>query len=774
MFVFGEFNSLGVCKLLLVIIVALVSLAVNAADSCKLLFELELKTVSVPERDTLRIQNKSVLSSTLERAQQQLSAKEYRDFREWYLSHFYFDRREILLEAMKNPELTSPSIYTKYDQDPFLGYMVARDKTSKMPLDLVLSIEGMSTVQKMLLQAHADKETKNEYGKISTSNSESTVDKDLGVIRYYAVLNLIEGAMGYNYGPTRRMSHSSKYRSNDVKKIRSQEIKDQLSASLDRKSDESNPNPHDLAHLSDETAYSPNTYRQLEKENEYLSKGPEYVEYAGIENWKKHKNKLSGDVKSRLELADKQGLFSKPYTPASKLLRKDFLRELVQYELNQFNSKIKQRYTSNEQKIELIAELYWKLVSIHPFANGNGRTFRLILERLLSEYEIYPPIWTHIGEDAYRSLDEFTRILKDSIYLSELFHSEIKRKQLYKVKDMKSALGYILLPPNLLKQYYFHHETYNMTDILNIGSMDDFEQFCRLHSKRVNRYLIDEYFKMKLGMSKKVIDAGDLQKSITFVPEAYSKLFNRLSRNQAEYNMKVDFYNSQYIYRGAAIQGKLTIERAIKTFIAITEENTGTGVSDNRQDVMSSIELFNAQLAKEQSRLKSVLSIFSRGTQFKDYWNSLLSSWTTDIKTAEKYANGKYLRMPEKGFTVLLEAYTPIYGAYSAQAISNSFGIRVKESQKNDYVVVGAVLPEMIQRARFYKLSKPKKFWNRFFSPKLSQEDSDLIIVTRVSWNELSVIEVNSQDSFLSQKKYRVRIMPMGGIEISEINKVAK
>ena len=742
--------------------------SVHAVDRCVSLFEKEKQNSFVSERDNSNKQIKSNLTSTLERAKQRLSSQEFRNFREWYLSHFYFDRREILLEAMKDPELTSPSIYTKNDQDPFLGYMVARQRIANWPIQKILSIGGMSEVQKILLQAHADKDTKNEYGKISTANSELTVEKDLGVVRYYAVLNAIEGAVS-KYRVTRATYHSNKYKSNDVKKIRSQEIKDQLSAKLDRKSDEFNPNPYDLAHLNDKSIHSPKTYNQLEKENEYLTKGPEYVEYAGIENWKKHKNKLSEALKYRLVLADKEELFARPYTSASKLLRIDFLTDLVNYELNQFNYKIKQKNLTQEQKIEFIAELYWKLVSIHPFANGNGRTFRLILERLLSEHGIYPPIWTHIGEDAYRSLSEFTQILKDSIYLSEVFHNEIYKKQLYKLKDFKSTLSYILLPPNLLKQYYLHQDPHIVTDIFNLGSMDDFEQFCRLYGKKVNRFLVDEYFRMKLEMNKKVIDADDMQKMITFVPDLYTKLFYRLSRNQAEYNVKAKFYIQQYIYRGSAVQGSLTIERAIKTFIDITDENTGIGVSDTRQDVMSSIELFNAELAKEQSRLKSVLSVFNGSTQFKDYWNSLLSSWTTDIKEAEKYANGKYLNQPEKGFTVLLEAYTPIYGAYSARAISNSFGSKINESQKNDYVVVGAILPEMIQRARFYKLSKPKKFWDNFFKTDSSQVESDLIMVTRLSWNELAVTEMKSHDSFARKKEYRVYIKPMGGFEIIEI-----
>lgn len=759
---------MAICRFILIIISIFVSVTVNAVDSCKALFENTKFSSYVSERDASNLLSKSVLTSTLERAKQQLFVKEFHVFREWYLSHFYFDRREILIEALKDPNLTSPQMYTQKGQDPFLGYMFAREKIASWPIEKALSIEGMGAIQKMLLEAHSDAKTNKEYGKISTENSEGTVDKDLGNIRYYAVLNLIQDK-SRPLGGTYRANYSDKYKNSENKKIRSQEIIDQLSASLDRESQTNNPNPFDLTHLDDNSIHSPRTYHQLEKENEYLSKGPEYVEYAGIENWKKYKNKLSEHVRLRLEIADNERLFERPYTLAAKLLRIDFLRDLVQYELAQFSTKMKQGYKSKEQKIELIAELYWKLVSIHPFANGNGRTFRLILERLLSEYGIYPPIWTHIGEDAYRSLGEFARILKDSIYLSELFHSEINSKQLYKLKDLKSALSYILLPPNLLKQYYLSQDSYPVTHIFDIGSMTDFAQFCKLHGKKVNRYLVDEYFKMKLGMNKKVIDTNGLQKSITFIPEAYTKLFNRFSRNHAEYDLKVNFYDQQYIYRGAAIQEELTINRAVKTFIEITKENTGTGVLDDRQDVMSSIELFNAQLAKEQSRLKSILSIFNGNTEFKAYWNSLLSSWTTDIKAAEKHANGKYLNQPEKGFTVLLEAYTPIYGAYSAHAISNSFGTRIKESQKNDYVVVGAVLPEMIQRARFYKLAKPKKFWNRFFNAKLSQEDSDLIIVTRVSWNELSVVEVNSQDSFLTQKKYRVYIKPMGGFEIIEV-----
>lgn len=73
-----------------------------------------------------------------------------------------------------------------------------------------------------------------------------------------------------------------------------------------------------------------------------------------------------------------------------------------------------------------MAKVYHRALSIHPFANGNGRIFRLMVESILERLHINPPLFWVWGEDLLLREDSFILLFKDSVHLSDLMHANFQ------------------------------------------------------------------------------------------------------------------------------------------------------------------------------------------------------------------------------------------------------------------------------------------------------------------------------------------------------------
>lgn len=311
----------------------------------------------------------------------QSSQAQRRNLREWHLAHFFYDRKDMVTNvAMGTP---APAKFRERGEDSFLGYMFARNEITKKPWQEVFTVEGLTQIQKDTLMSHRGENTRREFGIVSTKNSEGTSSTELGQLRKTGVVAKVSD-------PNR------------------------------------SPNPEILTHSVELKGRSPRTWRELERENSYLKYIGGYVEYARIQNWRSVRSQLSEKMISALE---KEETRKQPFDPARETvlnLRQKYISELVEFELNQFRKVLGDSTKSKEQLLEAIAKMHWKILSIHPFFNGNGRTVRLLTERALQEMGLPSPIWTHFEQDVYRSLEEFTQILKDSVRLSQYFQEKVK------------------------------------------------------------------------------------------------------------------------------------------------------------------------------------------------------------------------------------------------------------------------------------------------------------------------------------------------------------
>ncbi len=89
-------------------------------------------------------------------------------------------------------------------------------------------------------------------------------------------------------------------------------------------------------------------------------------------------------------------------------------------------NKLLSWYNENKDKadpIHLAAQFQRRLVSIHPFVDGNGRTSRLIMDRILAEHDLPPALIRDMDMDLYLSPQEWEASVRQGVFA----HLEIIR-----------------------------------------------------------------------------------------------------------------------------------------------------------------------------------------------------------------------------------------------------------------------------------------------------------------------------------------------------------
>jgi hypothetical protein len=84
-----------------------------------------------------------------------------------------------------------------------------------------------------------------------------------------------------------------------------------------------------------------------------------------------------------------------------------------------------------DQYVNLLSKFQRDLVSIHPIANGNGRSTREILSYALMKEGFPPPRILDPNADIYRSLDDWKKIIKDGILASDAMVDDLTERLKY-------------------------------------------------------------------------------------------------------------------------------------------------------------------------------------------------------------------------------------------------------------------------------------------------------------------------------------------------------
>ncbi len=108
---------------------------------------------------------------------------------------------------------------------------------------------------------------------------------------------------------------------------------------------------------------------------------------------------------------------------------REMLKELNDW-ANEEMDKIDAKDSEAMDPISLAVEYQFKFVSIHPFLDGNGRTSKLLMDRILMRFDLAPPTFKEDDWDVYYSLQEYIVKVREAIYRSTgLYSTAYRRRQ---------------------------------------------------------------------------------------------------------------------------------------------------------------------------------------------------------------------------------------------------------------------------------------------------------------------------------------------------------
>ena len=176
--------------------------------------------------------------------------------------------------------------------------------------------------------------------------------------------------------------------------------------------------------------------------------------------------------------------------------------------------------------INSAATFGWKYINIHPFPNANGRTVRILIEKILMDYGMPPPIMYPWGQDVEVTIEQFASFIKDSTIVSKRFHQDLKtlmardipysyvtshiftpgfyKRLKVKSKDWQSLMNF--RPKDLISflvQKRFKVEKFNHSKKYRVFSLQKFRAFKKMEKK--NRWILN-IFHRNLGLPPRFRD----------------------------------------------------------------------------------------------------------------------------------------------------------------------------------------------------------------------------------------------------------------------------
>jgi hypothetical protein len=114
------------------------------------------------------------------------------------------------------------------------------------------------------------------------------------------------------------------------------------------------------------------------------------------------------------------GYINYPDNREEALRKLDNLNSWANSELN----KIRNAQEGAMDPIDLASRYQYRLVSIHPFLDGNGRSTRLFMDRILQEFDLPPPMFKENDWDIFYSEAEYSQKVRDAVLRSLYVHGK--------------------------------------------------------------------------------------------------------------------------------------------------------------------------------------------------------------------------------------------------------------------------------------------------------------------------------------------------------------
>lgn len=407
-----------------------------------------------------------------------LARKKYKglkflDFKKWYAANFFYSMQNMVNTNLKKSsnKIKFFKGYNKEGDRPLQGYITAKNKATNFSV-LDLKHENLRRIQMTLLSKKSISSHKLmvlALDKAWRRNSENIEDHQLGTGRNHAV--------GWGGGFVKEKFH----RMISHKKI----FKNKVWSKPE--------NPFVKHHSSSWTAYlNPADHFDMQKCLAY---------------------KVGKDICNRIKNnIPKYRVYSK-----EKELGEDYQKWLIGYvnfAIETLKTSLKNAKT-NFDVVKAAATFHYHLVSIHTFSNGNGRTTRVMTEKILEEYNLPAPIHHPFGIDVTFALNDFVTIIGDAVALSIKFHEDL-------LLFLQNDIPYGYVSSHLLAPGWFPYKLFGDFKINPKEFMAWLMQYSSQEAIK-NKYMTITDAVKKFQRWRKKASPDDLKRMfiMTFLPKDY-------------------------------------------------------------------------------------------------------------------------------------------------------------------------------------------------------------------------------------------------------------
>jgi hypothetical protein len=335
-------------------------------------------------------------SNLLELAERKLNPTDLEKFNRMYKSLFFFDPYQVMFQntLTSNRQLSEPEQFNNGGQFPFDGYFAAqKDLKGQDPLELksILNAHRAILSKKSINSAHRA-ELRLKSPPQFPENSEGALDKHLGTIR--------NDCWGFSMPEEDYLSGFTK--EHEVQLSHGQLVNGGVKV---KNSDAIKANPF--------LSYDRSSLQKM-------------VLYPCVKTKEDLERFIKGNP-GRIGASDQKKL-QKAFSRSSTHIQRYFTEALLDREIEILRKVLSNSDSSREDILIASARFYRNMVGIHPFPNGNGRTSRLIVESVLTQKGINPPLNFHWGEDVLMSENSFVKMFQDAVAQSDHLHQDACKK----------------------------------------------------------------------------------------------------------------------------------------------------------------------------------------------------------------------------------------------------------------------------------------------------------------------------------------------------------
>lgn len=434
----------------------------------------------------------------------------------------------------------------------------------------------------------------------------------------------------------------------------------------------------------------------------------DWVLYASLEGVDRYINDLSPKVRKAVETARA----NKELNDSNKVLTSMVVNDLLDSAIRSHASESASA-KSLEARVEAHARFVWRFIGIHPFTNGNGRTARALLGRLLMSEGLLPPLLKN-QNDVTISSASYIEQVKEGIVLSSKFIDDLVwRAQ----NGWEPARSPIALLSRLPKRIYFDSKQDEIGEQYAEVDVYDFAQFLRMNERgnavKDETEMLRAYVAHLKRWTAYRAKTGE-EYQVRFVPSEMQRAALQIdATNRLKWMMKKHlFYESDLAWRGLSTTTEKTLEQLLEIFVKPSDillsmnSSNAQGPDALAASVQADFDAYNKSILDPKAYFQmSSDHMKAEG----NYGRSPLLSAAMTRAVADRFSKGfltgEQNILKQKG-QLVVAAMTPEFGTSYFNRLGPiskrlDLGFISKYPRQMEIAIAGVMAPDSVMRVEY-------------------------------------------------------------------------